>query len=251
MMGLLRIGFLGLFIYYIKLVSLLEPVAPTGSLLRDLPLIGEFLFVGLVTAVLWAPWFGEKLAGTVTGSMVSHDSDADATYGSYRAIHWLRHHRLRHIAMCWCIFEGLNRPWLPHAFAQGMKMAKKKFWLAAVFAREVYRFSNVYNCFEAHQILVSRGSKPRLHKLQEINLFIVESQKEIRPPRDPLPPPEHVPDPPMKRDKRIELFDDEEESGADHDEALDAEILTEEELEAEEASEGEGCKPGTESPAVH
>ena len=71
MIGILRIGFLGLFIYYAREVSHLEPVAPTGRLLADLPLIGEFLFVGLANAIFWAPWFGEKLAGTVTGSIVS------------------------------------------------------------------------------------------------------------------------------------------------------------------------------------
>ena len=70
MIGILRIGLLGLFIYYVREVALLNPVAPTGSLLRDLPLIGEFLFVGLANAIIWAPWFGEKLAGTVTGSIV-------------------------------------------------------------------------------------------------------------------------------------------------------------------------------------
>ncbi|MGY8656851.1 MAG: hypothetical protein ACKVJX_24845 [Verrucomicrobiia bacterium] len=236
MIGILRIGLLGLFIYYVREVALLNPVAPTGSLLRDLPLIGEFLFVGLANAIIWAPWFGEKLAGTVTGSIVSHASNADTSYWSHRVIHWLRHHHLRYIAICWCVFEGLNRPWMPHPFVLGMKMAKKDSWLAAVFALEVYRFSNVYNCLEACQILERRGIKPRIHKLQEINLFIVESKKEVRPPRAPIPAPDRVPDPPMKRDQRIELFDDEE--------FVEERAETDVELE-------EGLKPGTESPAVH
>lgn len=248
MIGLLRIAFLGVFVYYIREVGMMEPVAPTGSLLRDLPLIGEFLFVALLNAIAWAPWFGEKLAGTVTGSMVSHDSDADATYWSHRVIYWLRHHHLKRIGVFWCVLEGLNRPWLPHAFASGMKMARKDSWLAAIFAREVYRFSNVYNCLEAYQILQRRGARPGLHKLQEINLFIVGSQKEARPARDPIPAPDHVPDPPMKRDKRIELFDVddpvEEPSAGELNDAIDCEPLNDSALE-------EGRKPGTESPAVH
>lgn len=233
MIFLLRIASLAVFVYYAKEVSVMQPVAPTGSLLQDLPLIGEFLFVALFNAVLWAPWFGEKLSATVTGSIVSHDSDADATYWSHRAIHWLRHHRFRRVALCWCVLEGLNRPWMPHPFAEGMKMAKKDSWLAAVFAREVYRFSNVYNCLEAYRILKRRGPKPGLHKLQEINLFIVESEKEVRPAREPLPAPDHVPDPPMKRDRRIELFDGEDEP----------------EIEREPNAET-GRAPGTESPAA-
>lgn len=112
-------------------------------------------------------------------------------------------------------------------------MAKKDSWLAAVFAREVYRFSNVYNCLEAYRILKRRGPKPGLHKLQEINLFIVESEKEVRPAREPLPAPDHVPDPPMKRDRRIELFDGEDEP----------------EIEREPNAET-GRAPGTESPAA-
>jgi hypothetical protein len=72
----------------------------------------------------------------------------------------------------------VRHPWRPAPFVIGMKNARPGSWLEHVYAREVYRFTNVDNCVRAYQVLRRHGRTPGPHARDEVNRLTAALEKE-------------------------------------------------------------------------
>lgn len=161
--------------------------------------------LGLLNAVVWAPFLGRLLADPLTGAF-TEGAYVDTRNPVIALARKLHHRGWRRTACFFAFLEGVRHPDLPGAFVVGLKAARPGSWLEKVFAREVWRFDNAENCLWAWKILAARGLDPGLHRRPEVNLLIHSVQREKQP--EPAPfalPPAPAPAPPP-RNPRIRLF---------------------------------------------
>ncbi len=207
MLVLLRIIFTGLFLYWVYLAREASGgISPTkAGDLTPAYYLAIAVILGIATGITWAPFFGEKLSGPLTGTFVEGNAGEIKGRLLKLARSCERRHR-RRMAVFFCFCEGVHRPWLPAAFVFGMHNSKPGSWLEKIFAREVYRFDNVKHCVEAHAILKRHGENPGAHPRPEVNLTLYSLQRDVRPDTPPLEIPPAPPMPPLKRNPRIRLF---------------------------------------------
>ena len=165
------------------------------------------LVTGIAAACTWAPVLGAHVAGPLTGLMTD-GTVRDVRYGWMPAARWCAARGWRRLAVILCVLEGIRDPHLPAAFVIGMGQARAGSLMERLFAREVYRFSNVRNCLHAREILqVRHGEDPGGHGLAEVEIALRASHRVPRPELPPLAVPGAGPIPLPPRNPRIRLFE--------------------------------------------
>jgi hypothetical protein len=201
MLFTLRVFFTGLFLWLIASAAGKAGASDLGDAGRFALAIG----VGIVSAITWAPFFGEVLAGPMTGVMLD-GSPSIETGWMLRAARRFEARKWRRAAVLLAFCEGVRHPNLPGAFIVGMNNAAPGGWLQKAFAREVWRNNHVGNCIRAHAILEEEhGVTPGIHPSPEVTLAL---QSRVRSPRPapailPVPTAER---PVLKRNPGIRLF---------------------------------------------
>lgn len=205
MLVLFRLLFTGLFL---GLIARMRQDGP-GSVGSDLASAGWLalaILAGIAAACTWAPVLGHAVAAPLSDLHLDGSLSAGRG-GLMRAIRWTSRRGWRRTTLGLCFLEGVVHPHLPAHFAVGLEHARPGSWLEKVFAREVYRFSNLPNCLRAHAVLRSNhGLDPGPHSNPEVNLALLNVRREERPSPPPMTLPA-APAPPLpERHPSIRLF---------------------------------------------
>jgi len=163
------------------------------------------VILAMANAVVWAPYFGDRVSGPFTG-MMTQGTYADRKNLLLRLIHWLERRGFRRLTRWLCFLEGVHHPERPAAFVIGLKHASKGSWLEKVYAQALFHFDNSQNCLLAYEVLRRHRIDPRPHHNPEVNMLLLSLEREFLPVPEPVSVPP-VPPPALKRDGRIRLFD--------------------------------------------
>jgi hypothetical protein len=161
--------------------------------------------LGILNALVWAPYLGAKLSMPLTGMLTSGEY-VESTNWVSRGIHWAGRHRLRRLALFLCFWEGVRHPNSPFPFVAGLGHAREGSWLEKVFAREVFRFNNIQHCVRAYQALRRQGITPKTHPSQEVNAALLALDRPPRPEAEVLAVPPAPEAEAPKRNPQIRLF---------------------------------------------
>lgn len=165
---------------------------------------GLWVILAIANALVWAPYFGSKLADPLTGVLTRGQFKERKNY-VLRLIHWLEKRQFRRSTAAACFFQGILHPERPAAFVLGLKNSKPGSWLEKVYAQEVFRFENAQNCVQAYLSLRRHGIDPGLHRNPDINLVLMSLDRTAKAdPEKLLVPTASAPE--LKRNPRIQLF---------------------------------------------
>ena len=203
MMIVLRLLFGGAFAWVAWLAAENARTDPHTGDLANAGYLALAVVLGILNAVLWAPFLGAKLADAMTGSMTG-STYMELPNHLLKFIYWLQGRGFRRSAAFFCFFEGIRHPDRPSAFVLGMKNARPGSWLQKIYAREVFRFDNTQNCIQAYQILQEHGINPRPHRNAQVEIALESLHRETRPEREKLPVP-HFEPPPLQRNPNIRI----------------------------------------------
>ena len=162
--------------------------------------------MGILNAIVWAPYFGAKISEPLTGTLTTGPS-FDPRNRWVRLILWCERRRHRRLALLLCFLEGVRHPCLPAAFVLGLRNARPGTWWEKVFARELFRFDNAQNCLQAYAVLKRHRVDPGKHPRPEVNLVLRSLEKPARPEPGRLDVPHTSQTMPRKRNLLIRLFD--------------------------------------------
>lgn len=207
MLALLRILFgFALFSVFSKAVQTAGPLpVPETEGTTDAGFVALAVGIGILNAIVWAPFIGHLLADPLTGAFTTgHPADFRNTLVQF--VNKLAARRWRRTALFFAFFEGIRHPDLPAAFVLGLRESRPGSWLEKVFAREVWRFDNAENCLRAWRILSQRGVALGVHRRPEVNLLILSVQREKSPTPQALNLVAAPPPPPPPRNEKIQLF---------------------------------------------
>ena len=182
-----------------------ESAPQTGDLANAFYL-AACVILAVANAVVWAPYFGDRLSGPLAG-MMTRGTYADRKNLLLRLIHWLERRRWVRLTRWLCFLEGVHHPERPAAFVIGLKHAAKGSWLEKVYALALFRFDNFQNSMLAYEALRRHHIDPRPHHNPEVNMLLLSLERELRPEPEPVAVPPAPPAPPLKRDHRIRLFE--------------------------------------------
>lgn len=183
-----------------------EQVAPRTGDLANAFYLAVCVVLAMANAVVWAPYFADAVSGPLTGVM-TNSTYVDRKNLPLLWIHWLDRRGLRRLTAWFCFLEGIRHPDRPAAFVIGLTNARRGSWLEKVYAREVFRFDNAQNCLLAYEALRRHDIDPRPHHNPEVNMLLMSLEREVRPATEPVPIPPAPPPAPLKRDRRIRLFE--------------------------------------------
>lgn len=205
MLVLLRIFFTGLFLYC---VIQARDNARTNLAAGDMEnafWVGGGVLLAIALSIVWAPYFGGKIADPLTGGMVN-SSMVERKNWLLLWIRWLdKKGKAPGLIRLLCFLEGVRAPWLPTAFNLGLKHSRPGSWLEKVYAREVFKFNNAENCMRAFQALMRQGIDPRPHHNPDVNTVLLSLERGPAPEPDVMPLPQAPPPPPLERDQRIRI----------------------------------------------
>ena len=192
----------------------------------------------MLNAMVWAPYFGSKLSGPITGTITKSTYVERFNY-LLRLIRWLDARGFR-VATRWlCFVEGVRHPSQPTQFGIGLINARPGSWLEKVFALEVFRFHNIQNCVQAYRVLRQHGIDPRPHVNHEVNIVLMSLEREVRPDPEVLALPKAENPARPLRNAQIKLFD-----GAPNPETAAREQSTEQAGIAEKQAPGRKVEKG-------
>ena len=92
----LRIVFGAALAYAFSNVWQNEQSAPQTGDLANAFYLAVCVILAIANAVVWAPYFGDRVSGPLTG-MMTRGTYADRKHLLLRLIHWLERHRLRRL----------------------------------------------------------------------------------------------------------------------------------------------------------
>jgi hypothetical protein len=205
MLILLRILFGAGLAYGFKKAWENAQAAPETGDLTNAFYVAFCVILAIANAVVWAPYFGAKLSDPLTGA-ITKSTFVDRKNHLLRLVRWLDDRRHRRLALFFCFLEGVHHPDFPAAFVIGLSNARPGSWLEKVFALEVFRFDNAQHCMTAYEVLKRHGIDPRPHHNPEINMVLLSVERQVKPDPDKLAVPKAVESAPLKRDRRIRLF---------------------------------------------
>jgi hypothetical protein len=204
MLIILRIIFGALIYWAFKEARMNAQQNPVSGDLSNAYWVAVVVILAIANAMVWAPYFGEKIADPLTGATVNAEYKEPKNL-LLRFIRLCEKRGYRSLA-CWlCFIQGVRTPWLPAQFIIGMNNARPGSWLEKIYALEVFKFSNAQNCMRAFEILKRRGIDPRPHNSPGVNLVLISNEHEVKPTPPPLNVPEAPPPPKLERDKRIDI----------------------------------------------
>jgi hypothetical protein len=204
MLIILRIIFGALAYWAFKQARMNAEMNPATGDLSNAYWTAVFVIVGLANAMVWAPYFGEKLADPLTGGTVNaeYKEPRNMLMKLIRACEGRGSHDL----VCWlCFVQGVRTPHIPTQFVIGMNNAKPGSWFEKIYAQEVFKFNNTQNCLKAYELLKARGIDPRPHATPGVNLAISSTEHEVKPPPAHVDVPPAPPPPKLERDPRIDI----------------------------------------------
>jgi hypothetical protein len=204
MLILLRIIFGALFLYGINQARANAHQNPETGDLTNAFWLATDVILAVACALVWAPYFGEKVAEPLAGGMVQ---SAHIERKS-RLLKWVSSLEARgwHRFAAWlCFIEGVRTPWLPGPFVMGLKSARRGSWLEKVYAREVFKFNNAENCVNAFHALQRHGIDPRPQKSPDVNIVLLSLERSVKPDPEVLHLQAAPPPPQIERDPRIQL----------------------------------------------
>ena len=172
--------------------------------------------LAIANAAVWAPYFGAKLSDPLTGA-ITKSTFVDRKNHLRRLVRWLDDRCHRHLALLFCFLEAVHHPNRPSAFIIGLNNARPGSWLEKIFALEVFRFDNAQHCMTAYEALKRHGIDPRPHHNPEINMVLLSVERQVKPDPDKLAVPKAAESAPLKRDRRIRLFESAEATEAEAD----------------------------------
>lgn len=161
--------------------------------------------LGILNAVVWAPYLGDKVSGPLT-TVMTGSAYVERTNWVLRFIRWLDARGYRRAVACFCFWEGVRHPSAPAAFVVGLKNARPGSWLEKVYAREVFRFNNTQNSVQAYLALKRHGIDPRPHPSQEVNIMLLSLERPSKPEATRLDVPAAPPPAALQRNPKIRLF---------------------------------------------
>ncbi len=203
---LVRIPLTVLFAYTLIKATLRYPELLGGDVIF---LLGYGLAGAVVMAIVWAPVIGEKLSDPVTSTLTQETSLPPQTNQLVRWITALQRRGFHRPALFLVFLEGIRHPDLPQPALLGLRSVRPGSFLEKCFAREVYRFNNVQNCLHAYKILRDRHRvTPPLHKHPEVNLAIMNLNRQPPPAPETVPLKSTEPMPLPERNPRIKLFEE-------------------------------------------
>ena len=200
----LRILFGALMYWAFKEARLNAQVNPMYGDLSNAGWVAVVVILAFCNALVWAPYFGEKIADPLTGGTI------DAEYKEPKnLLMWLirkcEKNGSRRLVSILCFIQGVRAPHLPTAFVIGMHNAPKGSWFEKIYAKEVFKFNNAQNCLTAYNILKRRGIDPRPHAMPGVNLLLISNDHEVKAAPPPMGVPQAPPPPKLARDSRIDL----------------------------------------------
>jgi hypothetical protein len=205
MLILLRLIFTGAFIYCIVQARDNARTNLEAGDLTNAFWVGAGVFAAIASAIVWAPYFGAKVADPLTGGMVNSPSAERKNFVMW-LVRWLEKKEKHPALIRWlCFIEGVRAPWLPTGFAIGLAHAKPGSWLERVYAREVFRFNNAENCLRAFHALMRQGIDPRPHSNPDVNIVLMSLERSSAPEPQKLEVPTAPPPAPLARDQRIKI----------------------------------------------
>jgi hypothetical protein len=205
MLFILRILFTSAFIYCVLQA---RDNARTNMVSGDMDAafwVGIGVILAILCAMVWAPFFGEKVADPISGGLVNSDP-IDRKNRLVQLIRWLeKKEKAPMLIRMLCFVEGVRRPWLPTAFNIGLAHAKPGSWLEKVYARELFRFNNAENCLRAFAALQRHGIDPRPHPNPDVNTVLMATERGAAPEPDAMHIAPAAPPPTLKRNERIRI----------------------------------------------
>ena len=174
MLIVLRIFFGALMFWAFKEAKMNAQINPMYGDLSNAYWVAVVVILAIANAMVWAPYFGEKVADPLTGGTINSEYQEPKNL-LLKVIRKCEKHGLRSIVTFLCFVEGVRKPYLPTAFVIGMHNARNGTWLERVYAKEVFKFNNAQNCLSAFKILRSQGIDPRPHAMPGLNLLLFSS----------------------------------------------------------------------------
>jgi hypothetical protein len=204
MLILLRIIFGALMYWAFKEARMNAQINPMYGDLSNAFWVAVVVILGIANAVVWAPYFGEKIADPLTGGTINAEYKEPTNF-ALKLIRKCEKHGMKRLVTFLCFIEGVRRPYLPTAFVIGMNNARSGSWLEKVYAKEVFKFNNAQNCMSAFKILKSHGIDPRPHAMPGVNLLLYSTEHEVKATPPPMDVPEAPPPPKLERNERIDI----------------------------------------------
>lgn len=208
MIHLLRFGFLSGLIYC--LVKGAGVADTSGGGVEGLSYMAMALILGVATAVVWAPYFGERIAAPLTSALTNTEV-TEMENETLKGIQSLSIHGWRRLAAWLCLVQCIRHPKLSAPAWMGLENSPEGSWLQKEFAWRVYGFTHPHRCVEAWKVLLRHGIKPPPHHEPTIVMFL--KAHEPKPEKEQVPveleaaPPSEA----LPRDARIQLFELDEE----------------------------------------
>jgi hypothetical protein len=169
--------------------------------------------LAMANALVWAPYVGARIAEPLSGMFVR----PGIPVRDHFLLRWM--HRLdarghQRLARWVAFLEGVRRPWLPAAFAVGLRNAAPGSWLERVYAREVFKFDNLQHCVRAYDVLTRDGAPGPRHGKPEIELALQALRRGPASEKPPMAVPAAPGPLAPRRNPRIRLFAGEPEADA-------------------------------------
>lgn len=203
---LVRVPLTLLFAYTLIKATLRYPELLGGDVVF---LLGYGLAGAVVMAILWAPVIGEKLSDPVVSTFTQETSLPPQTNQLVQWIGRLQRRGYHRAALVLVFIEGIRHPDLPQPALLGLRSVRPGSFLEKCFAKEVYKFNNIQNCLYAYRILRDRHrSTPPLHTQPEVNLAIMNLNRQPPPTPQAVPLKTGEPTKAPERNPRIKLFEE-------------------------------------------
>lgn len=164
------------------------------------------VILGILNAVVWAPYFGARISEPLTGTLTSGPA-FDPRNRWLRLILKCEHRGHRRLTLMLCFLEGVRHPDLPAAFVIGLRNAAAGSWWERLYAREVFKFDNAQNCLQAFQTLKRHGVDPGYHSNQAVNLVLRSLEKPVKAEPEKIDLPRAPQTMPVRRNVQIQLFE--------------------------------------------
>lgn len=204
MLVILRIIFGALMYWAFREARMNAQLNPLTGDLSNAFWVAVVVILGIANALVWAPYFAEKVADPLTGGTVNAEYKEPKNL-LLKIIRNCEKRGSKTLAAYLCFVQGVRTPHLPAAFVIGMQNARKGSWLEKSFAKEVFRFNNAQNCMAAFNVLKSHGIDPRPHPVPGVNLVLYSTEHEVKAEPRRVDVPEAPPPPKLKRDDRIDI----------------------------------------------
>lgn len=164
------------------------------------------LFLALGSAIVLAPFIGEKIAEPLTQVLTAGDvPELEDASAKLAAIMFKRGWRIT--ALGYCLTHSLQSSKSPMIPWLGLQNSRPGSWLEREFAWSVYGFNHALRCIEAYRVLQRHGIRPPVHPDPMVAVYIKSSEQMPKDSGPPVPLPEPAKPPGLQRDPRIRLFD--------------------------------------------